>query len=170
MPYWTYKTVNSGRLYLLCLEHLRGNKSNVHRECCLRKHLPEPWACQLPQCQSTQCDYTLLSSPFLAEQNGHVFSVLGQKIAWGLLHSSHQRTREWDAVSQLITEPESALLVLQSNTLESVHPKQNLPLEVSKAYIDLNFIFIQGKGLFWPLVIEQGLCALIKGFWSWLLR
>ncbi len=98
------------------------------------------------------------------------------KIPWHPLYSGHRRGKEWDAVSQLITEQQSVLLVSQSDTLESSHPKRHPPLEVCQVYIHLNLIFIQGKGLLGlnrllyfnrslqQLVTMQGLCALIKGF------
>ncbi len=76
-----------------------------------------------------------------------MFFQFWSKIAWGPLHSSHQRSREWDTVSQLITERQSALLVSPSYTLESSHPKQHLPLVLCKVYSHLKFIFIQGEAL-----------------------
>ena len=75
---------------------------------------------------------TLLSCcfPFLPERTCTVTSL--GKEAQGMSHSGHWRTNEGDAVSQLITEKESGLLVSQSNNLESLDPKQHNYMEFAE--------------------------------------
>lgn len=126
-------TESSRHLYLSCLEHLCGNKLLTGDVSWENMNPPDP-----VQAQSTQCS-VVLSLPPWGERTCIVSSY--QKST--RLHSGHQRTKERDGVSWLMTKRQSNLLVSQSNTLESSHNKQNSPLE---EYIYWNFAFNQGNG------------------------
>lgn len=106
----------------------------------------QPWVRQLTRRQNTQPGYSVvLSFPAWAGRTG-IFSPR-QKIAWDLLH---QRTKEWDAASQLITERQPGLLVSQSYTSENSHPTQPTPHTATSSrtvqvYTHFNYIFTQQR-------------------------